>query len=314
MLTCGTTDEESSLTHDHEHFPDPESAIQVTIKADQQPLETDEDVLHRYHEQFDRLMSLLLTDIGDDSLSSLRRTVLDWESDNNRKLLTVTTGVCQWVLEKTTTDPLESCNSCTESGKRCGFVRDAQLEVITVEEANVIAQYLSIAIKQSRQESGISDEQARALEAIRDSTRPRPPVPPSIRDDVSVSVRNDKPHLEHEVARIRQRDAQVKAHAEKQRSVEEQPHAMSPKLLRRKTGEMELQAKKTKAANHQQDKQHNNGSAQTVQPADVRSPMIGLSGTATPATTARTRIVPVVDPVSVLFLGSSHLRKSPTPR
>ena len=49
--------EESSATHDHEHFPDSESPIQVRIRADQQPLETDEDVLHK--QQFNRLMTLL---------------------------------------------------------------------------------------------------------------------------------------------------------------------------------------------------------------------------------------------------------------
>ena len=322
VLTPSQTDQESSATHDHEHFPDSESPIQVRIRADQQPLETDEDVLHKHHEQFDRLMKLLLTDIGDTSFSSLRQMVLDWEHDNNRSILAVNTGACQWVLEKTTTDPAEACHLCTKGGKRSGFVRDAQLEVITVEEADVIAQYLSIAVTQSMQDSGPSDEQARALELIRDSDRPRPAAAPSIKDDVSVSVRNDKPHLEHQVAQIRKRDAHNKlSQAEKQRvptfQMESQQPPMSSKLLRRKTSESELQMATRKLAHHQRkiDSSQTTVNPQLAEqvlkspPAGRASPGKELSRPQTPAESPKKPLDAVI-PVSILFLGSSHLRES----
>jgi len=273
--------------------------------------------LHKHHEQFNRLMTLLLTDIGDNSFSSLRQTVLDWEHDSNRSILAVNTGACQWVLEKTTTDPAEICHLCAKSGKKSGFVRDAQLEVITVEEADVIARYLSIAIKQSLKDSGPSDEQARELELIRDSHRPRPAAVPSIKDDISVSVRNDKPHLEHQVAKIRQRDAHNKLQAEKQRvptfHMDSPQPSMPPKLLKRKTGGSEIQTSKGNGPYLPQ--------APDTSPADKRpqalkspppsraSPVKEVPGVETPAEPSKKWPEAVV-PVSILFLGSSHLRKS----
>jgi hypothetical protein len=262
-------------------------------------------------------MTLLLTDIGDNSFSSLRQMVLDWEHDNNRSILAVNTGACQWVLEKTTTDPSEACHLCLKGGKKSGFVRDAQLEVITVEEADVIAQYLSIAIKQSMQDSGPSDEQARALELIRDSDRPRPTAAPSIKDDVSVSVRNDKPHLEHQVAKIRQRDAHNKLQAEKQRvptfQTDNQQHSTPPKLLRRNTGESEMQACESKMPHHPHvidalpvDKRQQ---GMKSPPAGRTSPVKGLPEAETPAEPLKKR-PEAVAPISILFLGSSHLRES----
>ena len=277
--------------------------------------------MHKHHEQFDRLMTLLLTDIGDDGISSLRQMVLDWEYDNNRSILAVNTGACQWVLEKTTTDPAEACNLCTKSNKKSGFVRDAQLEVITVEEADVIAQYLSIAVKQSMQESGPSDEQARALELIRDSNRPRPAAAPSIKDDVSVSVRNDKPHLEHQVAKIRQRDAHNKlSQTEKQRGstfqIESQQLTMSPKLLRRKTGESDLPFATSKLTHNQRKFDSYQAIVHPQLPEQLlKSPPAGRAslakegpGAQTPAESPK-KPLDVVVPVSILFLGSSHLRK-----
>jgi hypothetical protein len=259
-------------------------------------------------------MKLLLTDIGDDSFSSLRQMVLDWEHDNNRSILAVNTGACQWVLEKTTTDPSEACRLCAKSGKKSGFVRDAQLEVITVEEADVIAQYLSIAIKQSMLDSGPSDEQARTLELIRDSDRPRPAAAPSIKDDVSVSVRNDKPHLEHQVAKIRQRGAHNKlSQSEKQRvptlQMESQQPSIPPKLVRRKTGELEMQGAKSKLPyQHREPEAFAVAKREPVlksSPERRNSPSKELPGVQTPAELPKRP--DAVVPVSILFLGSSHL-------
>jgi hypothetical protein len=145
---------------------------------------------------------------------------------------------------------------CTKRGRKSGFVRDAQLEVINVEEADVIAQYLSIAIKESMQDSGPSDEQARALESLGDSNRPNSAAAPSIKHDVSVSVRNDKPQLEHQVAKIRQRDAQNKlSQAEKQRVPSFQMDSQQPstpsKFVRRKTVESEIQFVTSQLAQYQ---------------------------------------------------------------
>lgn len=318
VLTRAPTDQDSSATHDHEHFLDSESPIQVRIKADQQPLETDEDVLHKHHEQFTKLMTLLLTDIGDNSLSSLRKMVLDWEHDSNRSILAVNTGACQWVLEKTTTDPAEACHLCAKTGKKSGFVRDAQLEVITVEEADVIAQYLSIAIRQSMQDSGPSYEQARELELIRDSDAPRPAAAPSIKDDVSISVRNDKPHLERQVAKIRQRDAHNKLQAEKQRvptfHMDDQQSSMPPKLMRRKTGGSEIQTPTGKVPHVPQvpDTAPADKGLQALKnpPPGRTSPVKGVPGLETPADPSKKRPEAVV-PVSILFVGSYHLRRSP---
>ena len=248
--------------------------------------------------------------------------VLDWEHDNNRSILAVNTGACQWVLEKTTIDPTEACHLCTRDSKKSGFVRDAQLEVITVEEADVIAQYLSIAIKQSMQDSGPSDEQARALESIRDSDRPKPAAAPSIKDDVSVSVRNDKPQLEHQVAKIRQRGAQNKlSQAEKQRvptfQLDSQQPSMPPKLVRHKTGESEVQFVTSKLAHHQRKA---GASQATVNPQLADQVLKSLSagrasppnepiGAQTPAELTKKPLDAGV-PISILFLGSSHLRES----
>ncbi len=99
--------------------------------------------------------------------------VSDWEGDNNRSILAVNMGASHWVLEKPTVDRTDYCRLCIATGKKSGFVRDAKLEVISDEEADVIAEYLSIAVKQSQQDSGISDEQALTFESIRDSTKPK---------------------------------------------------------------------------------------------------------------------------------------------
>jgi hypothetical protein len=319
------TDEDAAPdlnSNEGDPFSNVESPIQVIIKADQQNLETDEEVLHRHHEQFDRLVSLLLTDIGDSSLQSLRQMVLDWEEDSTRTILAVSTGNVQWVLEKISTEPSEACNLCTATNKKSGFVRDQKLEIITVDEADLIAKYLSLAIEQSSQQQGPSEEQARNLERIRDSTRPRPAAPPSIRDDVSISVRNDKPRLQHEVAKIRQRDAQRKLNQqEKQKTPatqDEREASQPPKLMRRKTGEALPGVSESKTAKSQRVA---HASAATVKPCDVgnavlHSPKSRPTSPSTaeddrvPTPSKRTKKAPELPkPASVLFLSSSHLRK-----
>jgi hypothetical protein len=285
-------------------------------------METDEEVLHRHHEQFDRLVSLLLTDIGDSSLQSLRKMVLDWEEDSTRNILAVSTGNVQWVLEKISIDPSEACNLCTATNKKSGFVRDQKLEVITVDEADLLAKYLSLAIEQSSQQQGPSEEQARNLERIRDSNQARPAAPPSMRDDVSISVRNDKPQLQHEVAKIRQRDAQRKLDQhEKQKTPANQnePEALQPpKPMPRKTGESlpELLGHKTDTSHRVSD-----ASAATAKPRDVGNEALHTpKPRPTSPSTEEANRVPTPSksskkapelpkPVSVLFLSSSHLRK-----
>jgi hypothetical protein len=279
-------------------------------------------VLHRHHEQFDRLVSLLLTDIGDSSLQSLRKMVLDWEEDSTRNILAVSTGNVQWVLEKISTDPSEACNLCAASSKRSGFVRDQKLEVITVDEADLIARYLSLAIEQSSQQHGPSDEQARNLERIRDSTQPRPTAPPSIRDDVSISVRNDKPQLQHKVAEIRQRDAQRKKDQhEKQKAPinqDERKASKRPKPMRRKTGEAlpGLLGSSTAESHHVSDvpaataKLSDVGNEVIHNPNPFPTPPFTEEGDTAPTPSKGPKKAPELPkPVSVLFLSPSHLRK-----
>ncbi|KAL9621268.1 MAG: hypothetical protein Q9160_004289 [Pyrenula sp. 1 TL-2023] len=200
--------ESSSPAHHGDPFPSPDTPITVRIKPEPQATDSDEEFLHKYHEQFDELVRLLLTDVGDSSLSSLRQNVLDWEGDNTRNLLSVNTGGVQWVLEKINSDSNDGCQLCLENRSRSGYVRDNQLNYITTEEADLLCKYLNIAIQHSRNQPGVTEDEARSLEHIRDHPLPRPNAPPSIKDDVSVSVRDDKRSLTHDVALIRQRDAQ----------------------------------------------------------------------------------------------------------
>lgn len=248
--------------------------------------------------------------------------VIDWEEDSTRNILAVSTGNVQWVLEKISTDPSDACNLCAEANKKSGFVRDQKLEVITVEEADLIAKYLSLALKQSSQQQEPSEEQARNLEKIRDSTRPRPPPPPSIRDDVSISVRNDKPQLRHEVAKIRERDAQRKLN---QPETQKTPtnHAehgapQRPKPVGRKTGESVLGLLGSETA-----KSHRVSEAPvaTVMPGSMGNEVLqspGIFPTSLAADEGKkvpeqsrgpAKAPDVPEPVSVLFLSSSHLRK-----
>jgi hypothetical protein len=135
-------------------------------------------------------------------------------------------------------------------------------------------------------------------------------------------VRNDKPQLEHQVAKIRQRDAQNKlSQAEKQRvptfQMDSQQPSTPSKLVRRKTAESEIQFVTSKLALYQRKTDASQATATPHFPDQVsKSPAAGRaspakepSGTQTPAETTKKPFDAVV-PVSILFLGSSHLRES----
>lgn len=289
----------------------------VTIKPDHQQGETDEEVLHKHHEQFHRLVTLLLTDIGDRSLSSLRQTVLDWEEDSNRSILAVNSGHVQWVLEKSSGETSDICNLCASSGSKCGFVRDARLEVIAEAEADVIAQYLELAIQLANQRPAMSNDEAKTLEEIRDAPAKGPAAPLSIRDDVSISVRNDRPKLEHEVAKIRKRDAETKiTKQEGGQPLKIGDSSQAPKPIRRRTADNDEKL----LQGHFQEHRVSNVSEATVKAVMddlklTRVPTGRISPTKAPRNGTKTpgkkpaKLSGSIDPVSILFLSSSHLRK-----
>jgi len=296
-----------------------DSPIMVTIKADQQQRETDEEVLHMHHEQFHRLVTLLLTDIGDSSLSSLRQSVLDWEEDGNRNILAVNAGHVQWVLEKSTGEQADICNLCASTGSKSGFVRDARLEVIAEAEADVIARYLELAIQVASQRPTVSSDEAKVLEQIRDAPRRGPVGPPSIRDDVSVSVRNDRPRLDHEIAKIRKRDAESKIGKAGGSQQERAGHFTSatpppPRLMRRETASSNI-ADTTRERREDDVPEagavsRTNTNLNLTRPATPKgSPTRAVkSGTRTPGRRT-TKFFASLEQISIMFLGSTHLRK-----
>lgn len=315
--------ESSSPAHHGDPFPSPDTPITVRIKPEPQASDSDEEFLHKYHEQFDELVRLLLTDVGDSSLSSLRQNVLDWEGDNTRNLLSVNTGGVQWVLEKINSDSNDGCRLCLENGTRSGYVRDNQLNYITTEEADLLCKYLNIAIQHSRNQPGVTDDEARALEHIRDHPLPRPKAPPSIKDDVSVSVRDEKRSLTHDVALIRQRDAQNGPSQRTNAQVNVRSPGFSPRrqpLIRRVTEGDDTVGDSRKEPSPEPKREHK---VSNVSEATIRA---ALAGNANPKTkpvkdkkaaakegTSPSRgktPMPPVTKVSILFLSTAQLRKS----
>jgi hypothetical protein len=294
-----------------QRVPGPDSALSVMIRAEHQRPDTDEELMHKHHEQFDKLTNLLSTDIGDNSAQSLRHMVLEWQDDSSRSLLTVSTGRVKWVLQKHFAEGSEGCSLCHAEGKRPGLVLDHNLEVISRTEAGVIADYLVLSIQQSHYEP--SSEVATQLEKIRDNPNTRKTAPPSIRDDVSVSVRNDKPYLAHNIAKIRRKDAEWKL-----TQVNSSPTATDGK--KNGSGRPPLTRRKTQNGNSIDDQytpiphRDRESSDATIKPIKPLTPPPGdLSKFIEQKTITKekTTIQAVSKPpVSVLFLSSTHMRKS----
>lgn len=293
---------------DHFSF-NPDSQISIMI-AEQQPIESDEEILHKHHEQFERLVSLLSTDVDHGGISALRSQVVEWEQDPIRVLLTVSTGPVKWVLQKSPTDAADGCALCVASGIRSGLVLDNKLEVISKAEADLVADYLNLAIQQSNPQPTEEEESSR-LEHIRDNPGPRPvPVAPSMRDDVSVSVRNDNPLLAHNIERIRQKDAQQVAKLKGQSPAvgSQTPDEPVPgNLARRRTGEIDVLSDLMSNAGARRPPRQRLDSDSTVVPLAKNLPLAKAqkNGIERPVTKAPTP----KKPVSVLFLSSTHLRK-----
>lgn len=316
--------EASSPTNNSDPFSSPETPITVRIKPEPQATDSDEEFLHKYHEQFDELVCRLSTDIGDPSFGSLRQSVLDWQDDNSRNLLTVNTGGVEWVLEKINSDSNEGCQLCLANGTRSGYVRDNQLNFITADEADLLCKYLTIAIQQYRNQPSVTDEEARALEHIRDHPLPGPKAPPSIKDDVSVSVRNHEHGLTHEVALIRQQRDPPKGPVPRSST---QPAVQNPEprrqlLVRRVTQGSDVAELPSEAAiesKHKREHKVSNVSEATVRaavastsvakikPPKEKKPVATKEGTS-PSRGCKT-VVPTVAKVSILFLSTAHLRK-----
>ena len=266
--------------------------------------------MHKHHEQFDMLTNMLSTDIGDNSAQSLRHIVLEWQNDSNRSLLTVSTGRVKWVLQKQFAEGSEACSLCHAEGKRPGLVLDHNLEVISRTEADVIADYLTLAIQQSQHEP--NPEVATQLEKIRDNPIARKTAPPSIRDDVSVSVRNDKSSLTYNIAKIRRKDAE---HILTQ--INSSPSATDGK--KNASGRPPLTRRKAQNGNTIDDQytsiphRDHEVSDATIKPPKPLTPVPGLSKSVEQKmiTKEKTTVQAVTKPpVSVLFLSSTHMRKS----
>jgi hypothetical protein len=280
--------------------------------VEQHPIESDEDILHKHHEQFERLVSLLSTDIGDSSISSLRSMVVEWEQDPVRGLLPVSTGGVGWVLQKSSSDGTDGCTLCAKSGIRCGLVLDTKLDVISRTEADILAEYLTLAIQQSNQQP--TEEETSRLEYIRDNPAPRPaPIAPSLRDDVSVSVRNDMPFLSHSIERIRQRDAEqvqklkVQAAAGIRSQTPDEPAPGPGSLLRKQTGEIDVLSDLVSNFGSTRPPRQRLDSETTIVPL-VKNDSVNKAqrdGTEKPVAKPPTP----KKPISVLFLSTSHLRK-----
>jgi hypothetical protein len=184
-------------------LPDPDGNFAVFIQPEQHQAETDEQILHVHHEAYDRLLNLLLTDIGDESPQSLRVMVKDWHEDQSRIFLTVDTRSVRWVLQKNSTEGSSGCMFCTEQDIHSGLVLDHNLQVISNADAEILATYLAVAVHHGNQTT--TEEQAKQLEEIRDTVAPRPHAPPSIRDDVSVSVRQHPTRIAPDMADLRRK-------------------------------------------------------------------------------------------------------------
>lgn len=284
--------------------PDPE--LWVMIRAEQPP-ETDEELMHKHHEQFDKLANLLSTDIGDNSAQSLRQMVLEWQDDSSRYLLTVSTGRVKWVLQKHFAESSEGCSLCHAEGKRPGLVLDRNLEVISTTEAGVIADYLALAIQQSRHEP--SPDADTELQKIRDNPNAKKKAPPSIKDDVSVSVRNDKPYLAHNIAKIRQKDAEhtfARANSSPPPADGDKGGTRQPALRRQVT-----------QSGHTLHSQHNpiplcHSTLDTLKPTELLVPPPGSLSKPTQQKTTREKATgqAACKPrVSVLFLSPARMRK-----
>lgn len=303
----------------HHLQPNLDSPISVTIRAEpHQHEETDEEVLHKHHEQFDKLITLLSTDVGDSSLRSLCTTVRDWEQDTSRILLTVETGAGKWVLQKHIAESPNACSLCRARRTRSGLVLDKKLETISKAEADLLANYLTLAFRQTAQET--TPEQASQLEEIRDNPVDGPSAPTSLRDDVSVSVRTDKPKLAHDIAKIRQRDAeqQVSEMTPQSGVIAARMNGVSPRagIRRRPSDDQSVQVGKPKA--HRMSE----ASDATVKPIEAPKEYFAAQSSTskdspalqTPQEQASTpdKKVPIPNikpPVSILFLSTSHIRK-----
>lgn len=325
--------ETTSPANHGDPFPAPETPLSVRIKSEPQVIDSDEEFLHKYHEQFDELVRLLSTDLGDSSLSSLRQNVLDWEGDNTRNLLSVNTGGVQWVLEKINSDSNDGCQLCLANGTQSGYVRDNQLNFITTDEADLLCKYLTIAIQQYRNQPSTTDDEARTLEHIRDHPLPRPKAPPSIKDDVSVSVRNHEKGLRHEVALIRQqREAQnAPVPMSSTQPAVRSPGSTRQPLVRRVTqgsdmAELPSEAAVVVAAEPKPNREHkvSNVSEATIRAAMASGSVVKTKPVKEKKTTTTTAAKkegtspskgigkapqPAVPKVSILILSTAHLRK-----
>jgi hypothetical protein len=175
----------------------------VFIQPEQHQAETDEQILHAHHEAYDRLLNLLLTDIGDESPQMLRLMVQDWHEDQSRTFLSVDTRNVRWVLQKSLTEGPGGCSFCTEQDIHSGLVLDHNLQVISNADAETLATYLAIAIHHGNQTT--TEEQAKQLEQIRDTVAPQAHAAPSIKDDVSVSVRQHPTRIAPDMADLRRK-------------------------------------------------------------------------------------------------------------
>jgi hypothetical protein len=294
-----------------QRVPGPDSALSVLIRAEQQLPETDEELMHKHHEQFDKLANLLSTDISDNSAQSLRHMVLEWRDDNSRSLLTVSTGRVKWVLQKQFAEGSEACSLCHAEGKRPGLVLDHNLEVISRTEASVIADYLTLAIQQSQHEP--STEVATQLEKIRDNPITRKTAPPSIRDDISVSVRDDKPNIAYNIANIRRKDAEYKL-----TRVNSSPSATDgkknaswrPTLARRKAQNGNTIDDQYTPILHR-DREASDATIKPFKPLTPAPGDLSKSIEQKMITKEKATVQAVTKPpVSVLFLSSTHMRKS----
>jgi hypothetical protein len=269
-------------------------------------VESDEQILHRHHEQFDTLVTLLSTDIGDDSNEGLRHMVLEWENDSNSVLLNFTIGNVMWVLQKSAAETTDGCTLCNLSGGRTGFVLDHKLEVLSRSDGEHIANYLNMLIEQARRQT--SPEEARKLEEIRDASVPTPNAALSMRDDVSLSARVYSSKITHNIAQIRQRDAEQPPKKIEQTGTTDcnvdvpGPRHLAQQKPQEKDG-------KPKSAQTKMPHRISNVSEVTVQESTKESKSADTP-VKSKADDKKTSMPGISKPVTILFLSTSHLRKS----
>lgn len=288
-----------------QRLPGPDSPLSVMIRAEHQHSETDEELLHKHHEQFYKITNLLLTDIGDDSPDSLRNAIIEWQDDTNRILLTVSTGRVKWVLQKHSGKGSEGCSLCQAEDKRPGLVLNHNLEVISRTQGCVIVNYLNLAIQQSQHEP--SAEEATQLEQIRDNPVGKKAAPPSIRDDVSVSVRNDRPLLTHSIATIRRNDAQSKL-ARVNSSSSAANVAQNNPLPTRRTTQDETGADDSYTLPPHRDREGSNATIKAPMSTPIMSTKVTEQKTLTAAKDKSSVPTATKSPVSLLFLSAFHMR------